>query len=456
MSYLDIIIVLLYFSGLMLLGFYKTTSKIQTDHKGYLLAGRKLSLPGFIASLVATWYGGILGIGENVYLYGLQTWIIFGLPYYFFALLFALFFAGKIKDSNTISLPDHFYNHYGKNAGILSAIYIFILSSPAPYILSLGFLIQHFSGLPYEFSLLTVSIISICYLWKGGLSAVIRTDYMQFILMFAGFVLLLFFSHLHSNQTESTILPLPDNFLHPTGGATFQYILTWFFIALWTFVDPGFYQRCSAATSKKTAQKGIFISILFWIFFDGLTFLTGMYAKLLIVDAQPVLAYIQLAELVLPSVVLGIFIAALLSVIMSTIDSYTFISATTFGRDILWRVQMNPQKKSIDEDQAVPLVKKGLIVTGMISLMLALSMPSVVKIWYTLGSVLVPGLIVPFVFSFLNKKLNVITMMVSPIIVSILWILIKNIFGNYPLNIEPFYPGITTSIIFGIFVWLKK
>ena len=153
MSLPDIFIVGLYFLGLLGLGFSKTRASKRQDHQGYLLAGRKLSFPGFVASLVATWYGGVLGIGENIYLYGLQTWIIFGIPYYFFALLFALFFAGRINASKTISLPDHFYKRYGKSAGVLSAIYIFILSSPAPYILSLGFLIQYFSGLPYEISL---------------------------------------------------------------------------------------------------------------------------------------------------------------------------------------------------------------------------------------------------------------------------------------------------------------
>ena len=274
--------------------------------------------------------------------------------------------------------------------------------------------------------------------------------------MFLGFGLLLFYSYLHSNKPEIAISSLPNEFFDPTGGASLQYILAWFFIALWTFVDPGFYQRCSAADSKKTAQKGILVSILFWMMFDGLTFLTGMYAKLLITDAKPALAYIQLAELVLPSMAMGLFIVAVLSVIMSTIDSYTFISASTFGRDILWRVQVNSDKKTFNENHAIPLVKKGLLVSVLISLMLALSMPSVVEIWYTLGSVIVPGLLVPFIFSFFKKDLNIFTMMVSPVFVSILWIIIKNIYGYYPFNIEPFYPGIITSIIYGIFQWLRK
>ena len=34
------------------------------DEADFLVAGRRLTLPGFVATLVASWYGGILGVGE--------------------------------------------------------------------------------------------------------------------------------------------------------------------------------------------------------------------------------------------------------------------------------------------------------------------------------------------------------------------------------------------------------
>jgi len=88
--------------------------------------------------------------------------------------------------------------------------------------------------------------------------------------------------------------------------------------------------------------------------------------------------------------------------------------------------------------------------------MLAISIPSVVQIWYTLGSIIVPGLLIPFLISFTKKKIDVITLMIAPLIISILWIINKNIFGSYPLHIEPFYPGILTSTIICLVKWLKK
>ena len=74
-------ILIYYFIILIFLGFTKRESTKSSTANNYLLAGRKLSLPGFVITLVSTWYGGIVGIGENTYLYGLQTWTIFGLPY---------------------------------------------------------------------------------------------------------------------------------------------------------------------------------------------------------------------------------------------------------------------------------------------------------------------------------------------------------------------------------------
>ena len=71
---------------------------------------------------------------------------------------------------------------------------------------------------------------------------------------------------------------LPENFTNPLGGNSFQYVLAWFFIASWTFIDPGFFQRCAAAKTPKAARSGILISILFWSVFDFLTITCALYA----------------------------------------------------------------------------------------------------------------------------------------------------------------------------------
>ena len=447
MHWLDLSVLILYVGLLIGFGFYRTKQSGK-DPEEFLLAGRKLSLPGFVVTLVATWYGGILGIGENTYSYGIQTWFIFGLPYYIFAILFAFLIAGRINETKFISIPDQFHGRFGKTAGVVSALYILFLASPAPYILSIGILLQFTTGLSFGLSLLMATGLSLSYIWIGGFKAVVRTDGLQFGFMFVGFLLLLIFS-MKSNGPISELV-LPVSHLNITGGASIQYIVVWFFIALWTFVDPGFYQRCAAAKSPQTAKKGILISIGFWFIFDMLTLSTGLYAKALLTAGDPLFAYPRLGAMVLPPLAYGIFITGLLATIMSTIDSLGLISAITFGRDILWRIQSPTSTDKLKwNNESIIFVRKGLIITAFIALILAFSIPSVVKLWYGLGSILVPGLVLPFLISFKNNrpKENILLMMVSPVLVSIFWILLGKLLNGYPFGLEPFYPGILTSVL---------
>lgn len=447
MHWLDLSILILYVGLLIGFGFYRTKQSGK-DPEEFLLAGRKLSLPGFVVTLVATWYGGILGIGENTYSYGIQTWFIFGLPYYIFAILFAFLIAGRINETKFISIPDQFHGRFGKTAGVVSALYILFLASPAPYILSIGILLQFTTGLSFGLSLLMATGLSLSYIWIGGFKAVVRTDGLQFGFMFVGFLLLLIFSMKSSGPISELVLPVSH--LNITGGASIQYIVVWFFIALWTFVDPGFYQRCAAAKSPQTAKKGILISIGFWFIFDMLTLSTGLYAKALLTAGDPLFAYPRLGAMVLPPLAYGIFITGLLATIMSTIDSLGLISAITFGRDILWRIQSPTSTDKLKwNNESTIFVRKGLIITAFIALILAFSIPSVVKLWYGLGSILVPGLVLPFLISFKNNrpKENILLMMVSPVLVSIFWILLGKLLNGYPFGLEPFYPGILTSVL---------
>ncbi len=445
----DLTVILLYLGLLIYVGIAQAKKSKETSDD-FILAGRKLSLPAFVATLVATWYGGILGIGENTYLQGIQTWFIFGLPYYFFGLLFALFLAKRVHKAKRISIPDHFHHHYGKTSGILSAFYILILSSPAPYILSIGVLIQFSFGLPLGVSLLSASGLSLFYIWFGGFRAVVRTDMLQFILMFSGFIFLFIFSWIKAGPPTAIFVTLPSEHLNPSGGMPIQYIVVWSFIAMWTFVDPGFYQRCAAAKSGATAQKGIFISLSFWFFFDMLTLITGLYAKALLPESDALFSFPQLGAKVLPPVVYGIFITGILSTIMSTIDSLGLINAVTFGRDILWRIQSPTTETQAEWDKtSTAFVKKGLVAMTFLALILAVSIPSVIKLWYGVGSIIVPGLLIPFLLTFTSEKISSqdsLQFLALPVIVSATWFILGKVLGSYPVGLEPFYPGMVISI----------
>src|SRR5437870_3246211 len=85
----------------------------------YLVAGRRVTLPAFVATLVATWYGGILGVGEYSYRYGVANWIVFGVPYYIGALLFAWLFARRARQVALYTIPDLLEQNYGRKAALI-------------------------------------------------------------------------------------------------------------------------------------------------------------------------------------------------------------------------------------------------------------------------------------------------------------------------------------------------
>jgi SSS family solute:Na+ symporter len=113
----------------------------------------------------------------------------------------------------------------------------------------------------------------------------------------------------------------------------------------------------------------------------------------------------------------------------------------TFGRDIVWRM-----KRSGNE---VAWVKLGLPFIAAFSLLFAWLLPSVIELWYSLGSVVIPGLLIPFLTTFWQKKLipAVPAMMILSTALSFAWFLFWFKENKYPLGIEPFYPGFILSIL---------
>jgi len=423
------------------------------DEESFLLSGRKMSIGAFVATLVSTWYGGILGVGEFSYQNGLSTWIILGFPFYVFSALFAWLLAGKIRMNKALSLPEAVGNFYGDTAGRFSAIPIFILVSPAPYILMLGLIFQYLTGGSGHFLWYAsaVALFSVAYVTFGGFSAVVHTDVLQIVLMFAGFIFLILFAGSEFGSMGKLWDVMPTDYRDITGGQNIQYILVWFFIALWTFVDPSFHQRAAAAKNPKTAQNGILISILLWSVFDFLTIFSGMYGWAILGKelAEPIMVYPYLANEILPLGLKGLFFVALLATIMSTLDSYLFLSGQTLGRDLLAKV--------FPETKNNTLTRLSTLVAALLGILLIIIYPSVIDLWYVIGSVMIPGLLIPVLGVYLRlftlKKQWVLPTMMGSIGISLLWLALGTVSSgganDYTFwGIEPFYPGLATSIIF--------
>jgi len=165
---------------------------------------------------------------------------------------------------------------------------------------------------------------------------VVRTEKLQFILMYAGFALILYFAVAKFGGFAFLKQNLPATHLVWHGGNSPLFIFVWYFIAMSTLIDPTFYQRCFAAKDERTARNGILISVLCWALFDFMTTATGLYARAILPElSNAVESYPRLALEVLPRGARGIFYVALFAIIMSTVDGFAFTSAVTLGKDIL-------------------------------------------------------------------------------------------------------------------------
>ncbi len=446
-STVDLLIIVLFFITVLSIGFI-AGRKSKNEAEDYLLSGRKVGLLLFILTNVATWYGGILGVGEFVYRYGIVSWFTQGFPYYIFAFLFAIFFAKKIREASLFTIPDKLSLVYGKKVGLLGAILVFVLVSPAPYLLMTGNLISLIFGKHILVGLFLGLFLSLAYLFKGGFRSDLYTDVIQFFVMFIGFILIIVFSYSSLGSISFLQDNLPQTHLRLTGNASPGFIIVWFLIALWTFADPGFHQRCYAAKSGNVAVKGIIISILLWFLFDALTTTTGLYARAFLPNlSNPALSYPLLAEAILPSGIKGIFYAALFATIMSTLNSFLFLSSTTISRDFFFKLSKIPDEKKIKT-----FAVYGLLISGIVSVLLAYFIPSVIEIWYTIGSICIPGILLPVVSSYyqilkINEKLLFFEIITS-VTAGFSWFFIRDYFtDSFIFNIEPMIAGLAFSIL---------
>lgn len=394
-------------------------------------------------------------MGEFSYRFGISNWVVFGLPYYIFAVLFALLLAKKIRGTNFATIPDKLESSYDRKTSVLGGILTFILITPAAYVLMLGILVQLLFGLNLTLGIVLTTLISVFYLYSGGFRSDVWVNAFEFVMMFVGFALMVYVAAETLGGLDYIGKNVPEVHLTWHGGNNWQYVAVWFFIALWTLVDPAFHQRCYAARDAKTARNGILVSVGFWFCFDFLTTATGLYARAAMPNLeQPMFSYPLLAEAILPPVAKGLFYIGLLATIMSTLSSLMFISAMTVGNDLAGRILFTGRTGNRDAF-VQRWTRIGLILGGGFAIGLALVVPSVVTIWYTIGTAIIPGLLVPLMASYFDKLRIPASYAFGAMLSGWLTSTGSLVYGmtvgeGYWFGLEPMYPGLLVSVL----IWL--
>lgn len=392
---LDLVICAVFALAILALGFsarLRDNSALQ-----YLMAGRNLTLPVFVATLVSTWYGGILGMGESVAYFGVGTWVLMGLPYYAFALIYAFWLAGRVRGAEQISLPERLEARYGRGAALAGAVLIFGLAVPAAHVLMVGVLAQMLTGWSLGWSVALAAAIGAALLAKGGLMADARMSLLAFAMMYIGFGSIVTYC-LTNYPLGQTLEPFRGQpLLSWDGGTGLPFVISFFILGAWTLVDPGFHQRVASASSPATGRKGVLVGVAFWFVFDLMTITTGVYALALLKTPpeNPLMVFPALGDQVLPAGLKAVFLCGMLGTVLSAMVGYTLVGGATLGREIVCRLRRDAT------DAAVRLwTRVGLVLAVGLGAWLALQVESVVALWYSWAGALIGALLLPVLLAY--------------------------------------------------------
>ncbi len=406
----------------------------------YLLMGRQLTLPLFVATLVATWYGGIFGVNEITFNYGIYNFVTQGVFWYAAYLIFAFFIAGRVVRFHSVTLPDLTGRMFGPKSAKVAAAFTFFYITPVAYVLSLGMFLHMVFGLSILNGMIYGTLFTCLYTAWGGFRSVVFSDLVQFFVMCGAVLLVVLFSIHAFGGLAFLKANLPAGHFTLTGGNSWADTLIWGFIALSALIDPSFYQRCFAAKNPSVVKKGVLIATLVWFCFDLCTTTGSLYARAVLPNAEPGQAYFFYSVQLLPAGLRGFFVAGILAIILSTLNSFLFISSNTLSFDFLRKRFSN----------VVLSNRVSIFIVGALAIFLAQAFHGSFKeIWLVLGSYFSACLLAPILAGYIwpgriSDRLFVGAALTSAAVMTV-WRFIPKYKALEAL--DPFYTGVATSLI---------
>jgi SSS family solute:Na+ symporter len=351
-----------------------------------LLMGRQLTLPIFVPTLMATWYGGIFGVTALSFERGIFNFVTQGAFWYLTYLIFAFVLVERVRRYPATGLADLAGQLFGSRAQRLTAGLAWINLLPIGYVAGLGIFLGTMLGMDWWWAALIGMALMFGYALMGGLRAVVFADVVQCVVMVTAVWALVLVCWSDFGGMAFLKERLPTSHWDATGGHAWGELFIWGFIALGTLVDPSFHQRVQAAKDVRTAKWGIVLATVLWFCFDIATTIGGLYARAILPAAAPEGAYLALGLQVLPAGLKGLFLAGILATILSTLDSYLFTAGATLSVDVFGKAR--PWQ-----------VKGAMLVTALIAWAMAPAFSgNIVTVWKTMGGLmsaaLLPAMIV--------------------------------------------------------------
>lgn len=459
---------LVYLIFLMSVGiyFYFKTSNLEQ----YLLGGRGVGAWVTALSAQASDMSGwlLLGLPGAVYLFGVnQMWIAIGLIIGTF--LNWHFIAPKLRiateETQTITLPMFFQKKLHNSNGMIknfSAIVIlfFFTIYASSGLVAAGKLFESVFGLNYYTAVIIGMFTIVFYTFLGGYLASVWTDFFQGIIMFFAIIMVPVFAYnvVGGWQNLSEVLFEKNISRSLFDGVTLLGVISSLSWGLGYFGQPHILARFMSVSSLKELSKAQNIAMI-WVIISlfgsvaiGLTGI-GLFQNINQLRGDSELVFIMSVQQLFNPWLGGILLAAILSAIMSTIDSQLLVSSTTLTEDFYRLI-----RKDASEHELITAGRLSVILISLLALGLALNpqlkvFSLVSYAWAGFGAVFSP-VVIALLYKPEIKAKSVFFGMSSGLIVLFLWKFLK--YDSFLYELLPGFLANTLTMILSEFLFKSK
>ena len=359
----------IYMASLVVIGY--VASKRTTDIRDYFASGKNLSFFNVAFSARATGESAwrLLGLTGMGYAVGVKAfWVVLGelIGVGGAWILMAKRFKRLSDRYDSITVPDYLESRFresGHSLRLIAAatlvIFVSIYAGAQVFATATAFHAflgwNHFVGAAVGFGVVML------YITQGGFTAVVWSDVFQGSLMVLGLVALplVALSHIGSlGDATSAVRAIDPHLLTlhgpgaggpSTGGwdvSTIVSIVGLAAIGIGFFGSPQVFVRYISMKDVKQIRPGTITAVTWTLLADGGAVLVGLFGRVIytpeMLSGNPDNVLPVMAQGLLPAFAAGVFIAMVLSAIMSTIDSLLVVASSAGVRDY-WQKSRHPE-----------------------------------------------------------------------------------------------------------------
>lgn len=372
------------------------TRRIKTDDD-YFLAGRSLG-PGLVTlSVFATWFGAETCIGASgaIYSGGLYSSRADPFGYTMCLLLMAFVLAVPLWRRRMTTLADLFRNHYRSAVVEKLAILVLLPISlvwAAAQVKAFGHVLSQVSDLPVEWGMGLAAGTVIIYTFWGGLLGDVVTDLIQGLVLIVGLFILLGVGLMACQQQGISFRDIePARLSLVAPGVSFWSRLDmWMIPILGSLVTQELFQKVVAARSPQVAKKSCLLGAGLYLVVGLIPVVFGLLGPHLMPNVDhPDDFLITFAHGLLPNFLYVVFAGALVSAILSTVDS-TLLAISAFAtHNLMGRAFYNRP-----EALRLLIARTTVLVAGLVALLVALRGKGVYDLVLEASSIGTAGLLV--------------------------------------------------------------